>query len=85
VVENGSHGEIPLSVEKDSLTYQFLYEHGALKGVGTSLLRQGEIKFGAPTEKMRASIKEEEDLSRLIRMCVCLLTATSWDEVLDTP
>ena len=74
-----------MSIEKDSLIYQFLYEHGALKGVGTSLLRQGEIKFGAPTEKAKAAIKEEEDLERLIRMCVCLLTATSWDEVLATP
>ncbi len=56
----------------------------ALEGVGKFLLRQGEIKFGAPTEKVKAAIKEEEDFERLIRMAVCLLAATSWDEVLDT-
>ena len=60
-----------MSIEKDSLIYQYLYEHGALKGVGRFLLRQGEIKFGAPTEKAKAAIKEEEDLERLIRM-VCV-------------
>ena len=72
-----------MSIDKDSLLYQYLYEVGALKGVGTSLLRQGEIKFGAPTQKVKAAIKEE-DLERLIRVAVCLLTATSWDEVLET-
>ena len=74
-----------MPVDKDSLIYQFLYEHGALTAVGKALLRQGEIKFGAPPEKVKSSIKEEEDLPRLIRMDVCLLTANSWDEVLDTP
>jgi hypothetical protein len=73
-----------MPVEKGSLLCQYHFEVGALNEAGRILLRQGEIKFGKPTEKVKAAIKEE-DLSRLRRMAVSVLTATSWDEVLDTP
>jgi hypothetical protein len=65
-------------------TYQYIIEQGGLKAVHRILLRLGRKKFGAPTNKVKAAIQESEDLPRLERMAVRLLTATSWAEVLNT-
>jgi hypothetical protein len=67
-LECGTHGEMAMPVEEGSLLYQYLFELGALIAAGRTLLRHGEKKFGAPTERVKAVIKEEEDLSRLDRI-----------------
>ncbi len=48
---------------EDSTTYQYIVEQGCLKGVRAILLELGASKFGAPTEKVKTSIQELEDLS----------------------
>ena len=69
---------------EDSTTYQYIIEQGALRGVRALLLEQGASKFGAPTEKVKASIQELEDLPRLKRMGLRVLTAKSWNDILKT-
>jgi hypothetical protein len=69
---------------EESTTYQYIIEQGELKALRRVLLRQGTDKFGAPTKKVKAAIQESENLRRLRRMAVRLLTATSWAEVLET-
>ncbi|MGP0069819.1 MAG: hypothetical protein ACLQGP_40235 [Isosphaeraceae bacterium] len=71
---------------EDSTTYQYILEQGAIREAKWFLLEIGKAKLGAPTETVEATIKQLEDLSRLERMVDCTLdTATSWDEILDTP
>jgi hypothetical protein len=69
---------------EESTTYQYIIEQGGLKAARAILLAQGASKFGVPAKKARAAIQELEDLSRLRRMAMRMLTATSWDEVLET-
>jgi hypothetical protein len=71
---------------EDSTTYQYILEQGAIRAANWFLLEFGKAKLGAPTEKVEASIKQLEDLPRLERMVDrAFKTATSWDEILDTP
>jgi hypothetical protein len=69
---------------EDSTTYQYIIEQGELKGARRMLLKMGTAKFGAPTKKVKAAIQGLENLSRLHRMGVKLLTAGSWNDVLET-
>jgi Mg/Co/Ni transporter MgtE len=69
---------------EDSTTYQYIIEQGALKGVRALLLELGASRFGAPSEKVKASIQELEDLPRLKRMGLRVLTAKSWNDILKT-
>ena len=69
---------------EESTTYQYIIEQGEIKGVRRVLLELGASKFGAPTDKVKASIQGLEDLPRLNRMGLRVLTATSWDELLKT-
>lgn len=70
---------------EESTTYQYIIEQGELKEARRMLLKLGADKFGAPTRKARAAIQESEDLPHLERMMMHLLSAASWDEVLETP
>jgi hypothetical protein len=70
---------------EDSTTYQYIIEQGEIKGVRRMLLELGTNRFGAPTKQVRAAIQELEDLSRLRRMGVRVLTAASWNDILVTP
>lgn len=70
---------------EESTTYQYILEQGAIKEARRILLEQGATKFGAPARKVRSALKELEDISRLRRMALRLITAGSWDDVLATP
>jgi hypothetical protein len=70
---------------EESTTYQYIIEQGELKALRKMLLRLGAAKFGAPPKKVKATIQESEDLPRLERMGVRLVTAASWDEVVGAP
>ncbi len=70
---------------EESTTYQYIIEQGGLKQARRMLIQLGADKFGAPTKKVRAAIQESEDLQRLERMVRHVLTATSWNEVVETP
>lgn len=70
---------------EESTTYQYIVEQGEIKGTRRMLLKQGTAKFGAPTRKVKAAIQDLEDLPHIERMMIHLLSATSWNEVLETP
>jgi hypothetical protein len=70
---------------EESTTYQYIIEQGELKARRATVLEQGESKFGAPAEKVKTAIQELEDPQRLRRMLLRLLTANSWNEVLEAP
>ncbi|MFN0073118.1 MAG: hypothetical protein ACKVVP_16670, partial [Chloroflexota bacterium] len=48
------------------------------------LLLMGTTKFGAPTPAARSALDSITDIARLERMGPRLLSATSWDELLET-
>jgi hypothetical protein len=73
-----------IRVVEESTTYQYIIEQGELRESRRMLLKMGAVKFGAPTKKVKVAIWELENLSRLRRMAVRLLTANSWNEVLET-
>src|SRR5262249_35456119 len=66
-------------------TYQHIIEQGELKALRRVVLREGATKLGAPPETVKAAIQGLEDLPRLERMCGRLFTASSWNDVLNTP
>ncbi len=70
---------------EESTTYQYILEQGAIKEARRMLLEMGATKFGAPARKVRSAIKELEDISRLRRIALRLITAGSWDDALATP
>jgi hypothetical protein len=70
---------------EESTTYQYIIEQGGIKTLRRLVLREGATKFGAPPEDVKAAIQELEDLPRLERICGRLFTASSWNDVLDTP
>jgi hypothetical protein len=49
------------------------------------LRRQGQKRFGPPSEATKAALEAIEDPERLLRMAERMLDAASWQEVLDTP
>ncbi len=69
---------------EESTTYQYIIEQGGLKAARAILLDQGASKFGPPAKKVKTAIQDLEDLSRLRRIAMRMLTANSWAEVLET-
>lgn len=63
-------------------TYQFILEEGAVKFARQMLLEQGELLIGKPTDKQKNKLDTIEDLERLKRMALKVLTAKSWDALL---
>ncbi len=70
---------------EDSTTYQYIIEQGELKNARKMLISLGASKFGPPTRKVKTTIQELENLPRLERMGIRLMTAESWDDILNTP
>src|SRR5262249_33437530 len=72
---------------EESTTYQYILEQGGVKVLKRLFLRHGTRKFGAPNKKVKAAIEQLDvhDLGRLERMFDRMETATSWNDVLETP
>jgi len=69
---------------EDSVTYQGLIRRGAVEEVHKVLLRQGELRFQrAPSKKARAALARIADLETLERLTERVLTAESWEQLLD--
>ncbi len=72
---------------KESTTYQGIVEEGREEGrieqTRKIILRQGKRKFGKPTAAIAAVIEGTDDLHRLERLSDRLLTASSWQDLLD--
>lgn len=62
-----------------------LLEWGQVEATRGVILRQGQRRFGPPTESVRAVILDEWDLHRLERLIDNLLDAASWQDLLATP
>ena len=72
---------------EESTTYQYIIEQGAIKALKRLLIRQGTRRFGAPNQRVKATIEgfDVDELGRLERMSDRLGTAISWDDLLETP
>lgn len=67
---------------KDFPAYQLILEEGAVEQMQRFILKLGQPRIGKPTEKQASKLKSIEDLDRLERMAVKVLTAKSWDGLL---
>jgi hypothetical protein len=63
-------------------TYQFILDEGAVKHMRQFILKTGTEKLGEPSEKQKNKLSAIEDLERLDRIALKVLTAKSWDAVL---
>lgn len=72
---------------KDSDTYLAILEEGEETKAKAIVLRQGQKRFGPPEESIAARLAGITDLDRLDRLIDRLFeaTATSWQDLLDTP
>lgn len=67
---------------RESGTYQLILEEGAIAHTHELILKQGRVRLGTPTEKQVAKLKSIEDLDRLDRIGVKVLSAKTWDGLL---
>jgi hypothetical protein len=73
---------------QESDTYLAIVDEGREAELKSSILRFGEERFGPPGETIAARLHAiTEDLERLRRLQACLFrgTATTWQDLLDTP
>jgi hypothetical protein len=63
-------------------TYQFILDEGAVKHTRSLILRLGREQIGEPSEKQKNKLDTIEDLERLDRIALKVLTAKSWDALL---
>ena len=60
-------------------------EEGALREARKMLLRLGHVKFKTLTPDVEAAIQAINDLDRLERMGDRIVTAGTWQDLLDAP
>jgi hypothetical protein len=74
---------------RDSSFYQVLLKEGMEKGRITEaqqlLFRLGRLRFGRIDKATDSAIEAIDDLKRLRRLSVRILTATSWVDLLAEP
>jgi hypothetical protein len=76
----GIYNEV-IAVEETE-TYRFILEEGAVKYAHHLILEQGRMKCGEPDQKQKDTLFAIEDLERLTRMALAVLTAKDWDALL---
>jgi hypothetical protein len=62
--------------------YLMILEEGAVKHTRELILKQGRVRLGEPTEKQKNKLNAIEDLDRLDRIALKVLSAKSWDALL---
>src|SRR5438876_579558 len=67
---------------EQSTTYQAIVRRGRAEGARRMLHLQGETKFGPPDAATQAAIESIDDLKQLEELCVRLMSAGSWQELL---
>ncbi|HET6573117.1 MAG TPA: hypothetical protein VFG68_05915 [Fimbriiglobus sp.] len=65
-----------------SSAYEVFEEMGGIKYLKRAVLRQGQEKFGKPTDEQRRRLEAIEDLPRLERLSLRLLKVGDWDALL---
>jgi hypothetical protein len=71
-------------VLKDSSTYQYILEQGAIDHGRKVLLRQGRVKFGEPDAATVARVEATDDLEQLDRLSERLVSVGSWQELFES-
>jgi hypothetical protein len=69
----------------ESDTYLMILEEGEAMALREIILLQGEDRFGAPEEAVKAQLNGVTDLNRLKRMVRQTPKAASWQEIVETP
>ena len=87
-----------MNLFQESSFYQILLEEGVKKGIEKGrhegreeglitaremLLSQGETLFGPPDAATRASIESIDDLERLKRLALRVLSAKTWEDLVN--
>jgi hypothetical protein len=67
---------------RDTPGVQLFLKEGAIEHAREIILKQGRVKLGEPTEKQAAKLQAIQDLERLDRIAVKMLSAKSWDALL---
>lgn len=62
--------------------YKAILNEGAVEHTRELILKQGAQRLGEPTEKQKDKLDVIDDLERLDRIALKVLTATSWDALL---
>ena len=57
-------------------------KEGKIEEAQRLILRQGEVRFGSPSEETRKTIQAIQDLDRLEQLSLRLLVTGSWSEML---
>jgi orotidine-5'-phosphate decarboxylase len=70
---------------RESSTAQAFLREGQLEAATDILLSQGEVKFGPPDDATRAAIEAMTDVGQLRELCVRLVAADSWEELVPLP
>jgi hypothetical protein len=74
-----------ICVMQESDTYLAIIDEAQEKCARDAILIFGEVRFGPPTESLRAQLGAVTDLPRLKRMIRSAAKAADWQEILDTP
>jgi predicted transposase YdaD len=84
--ESIKHWFAGVTAMTESSMYQGLLQEGRAEGRAEGarriLLRQGELRFGPADAAARTTLETIADLEQLERLSECLLTASSWAELL---
>jgi hypothetical protein len=71
---------------EESVTYQAIIRKGEVRGaiqeLRKTLLRQGTLRFGPPTETVRTALESISDLGRLEGLSERLLFVNDWATLL---
>jgi hypothetical protein len=71
---------VPAMEESD--TYMAIIDTGREREARRIILRQGEKRFGPPSEEVRTRVQAIADIERLEQLLDAILTATSWSDLL---
>jgi hypothetical protein len=86
VVEAPRGGLRTMNILKDSSFYPVLLKEGKeighIEQATKIIIRLGRIRFGRLPRATRAALEAINDLNRLEKLAVRMLTATSWDDLL---
>lgn len=69
----------------ESDTYLAILDEGQEKATKKAVLVVGQTRLGPPDESVKIRLNQISDLERLERMVSAAVTATDWQEILDTP
>lgn len=69
---------------RDLPGYQLILDEGAIKHMRHLILQLGRKQCGEPDEKQKNKLAAIEDLDRLDRIVVEVLSAKDWDALLRT-